>query len=207
MSPERGRPRCATCQRPASACICHWARCVDNPIELLLLQHPQEQHEAKGTAALLRLSLARCEVLVGAQFDAAALGDLRHTALLYPGVTSATSPDAPSSTAAALPRRLIVIDATWRKSRQMLAGNPLLQGLPRLPLRDLPTAPAYAALRKARLAEHLSTLEASVLALQQLEPQPERYSPLLIAFEGFVAEQLARRQLAQVKRFRPSASR
>ena len=160
---------------------------MDNSTALLLLQHPQEQQEAKGTAALLRLSLARCQVLVGEQFDAAALGDLTRTALLYPGGDPSSSP------AAALPERLIVIDATWRKSRQMLAGNPLLQTLPRLTLRDLPPAPAYAALRKARLAEQLSTLEASVLALQQLEPQRERYAPLLSAFEGFVAEQVGRR--------------
>lgn len=161
---------------------------VDNAIELLLLQHPLEQHEVKGTAALLRLSLTRCQVLVNEQFDAAALGDLSHTALLYPCT------DPPPSLAPAPPRRLIVIDATWRKSRQMLARNPLLQGLPRLALRELPASPAYAALRKARRAEHLSSLEASVLALQQLEPQPERYTPLLSAFEGFVAEQVGRRR-------------
>lgn len=188
------RLQCPRCERPNAACICAWVRPVDNAVELLLLQHPLEQHEAKGTARLLRLSLARCELWVGEQFDAAALAAATAgAALLYPPTANAAAA-VMSLPADNLPRRLIVIDATWPKSRKMLALNPSLLSLPRLLLTEggLP-ASRYAALRHARQPQQRSTLEASVHALQQLEPQPERYAPLLAAFEGFVAEQLGRR--------------
>ena len=194
------RLQCPRCERPQTACICAWVRPVDNAVELLLLQHPLEQHEAKGTARLLRLSLARCELWVGEQFDAAALAAaMEGAALLYPPSTATASATSTAGavvswTDASTPSRLIVIDATWPKSRKMLALNPALLSLPRVLLTEdaLPTS-GYAALRRARQPQHRSTLEASVQALQQLEPRPERYAPLLAAFEGFVAEQLGRR--------------
>ncbi|MGS0757099.1 DTW domain-containing protein [Roseateles sp. GG27B] len=64
---------CARCQRPQRACICRWVRPLENQVELLLLQHPLEQHQAKGTAGLLLLSLSRHHCLVGEQFDPALL--------------------------------------------------------------------------------------------------------------------------------------
>ena len=166
---------------------------MDNgALALLLLQHPDEEFEAKGTARLLRLSLSRCTVWVGEQFDAAALAQAtRGAALLYPASAGATAvhPDAVP------PSCLVVIDATWRKSRKMLTLNPLLQTLPRLAL-TASTPSRYAALRSAHRPQQLSTLEASVLALQQLEPAPERFAPLLAAMDGFVVAQLARRGTA-----------
>jgi len=161
-------------------------------LALLLLQHPDEQFEAKGTARLLSLSLSRCTVWVGEQFDAGALAQVTcGAALLYPA--SAASMAVHSD--AVPPTCLVVIDATWRKSRKMLALNPLLQTLPRLALTALDSAAPsrYAALRRAHQSQQLSTLEASVLALQQWEPTPERFAPLLAAMDGFVAAQLARR--------------
>ena len=87
--------------------------------------------------------------------------------------------------------RPIVLDATWRKSRKMLHLNPLLQHLPRLALRDTP-ASRYL-IRKAQRPDQLSTLEATCMALAQIEGDGERFTPLLAAFDGFVAQQLAYR--------------
>ncbi|CAN5272383.1 tRNA-uridine aminocarboxypropyltransferase [soil metagenome] len=182
-----------------AACICHWARAVDNSVELLLLQHPLEQGEAKGTARLLRLSLKRCQVWVGEQFDPAALAmATAGAALLYPAAVAAH--DRQWSSGGGAPTRLVVIDATWPKSRKMMALNPVLQGLQRLSLaaQTLPQS-RYAALRRARQPHQLSTLEASVFALQQWEPEPARYAPLLMAFEGFVAEQIDQRELSALR--------
>ena len=166
---------------------------MDNSVlALLLLQHPDEQFEAKGTARLLSLSLSRCTVWVGERFDVGALAQAtRGAALLYP----ATAGAAAARSDGLRPTCLVVIDATWRKSRKMLALNPLLQTLPRLALTapDSGAPSSYAALRPAHQPKQRSTLEASVLALQQMEPAPERFAPLLAAMEGFVAEQLARR--------------
>ncbi|MCV2370677.1 tRNA-uridine aminocarboxypropyltransferase [Roseateles oligotrophus] len=189
--PGSQRARCLNCQRPLSACICPWVRPAANRVELLLLQHPLEQDHAKGTARLLQLSLRRCRIWVGETFDPLELAQALATPepdqsswLLYPedrpqaGECLITPPTC---------TRLVVLDATWRKSRKMLLLNPLLQQLPRLALRD-PPASRYA-IRKAHLGHQLSTLEASVLALQQLEGPSPAYEDLLVGFDGFVAQQ------------------
>ena len=187
------RPRCACCALPARTCLCALVTPVRNDVEVLVLQHPDEVRQAKGSARLLRLSLARCRVVVGEVFEAAALlemldGDVSGNALLYPADTAA---GAPTGLARALPRRLVVLDGTWRKSLRMLRANPLLQTLPRWPLGPVPPT-RYRALRKARLPAQLSTLEATCAALAQVEAAPARYAPLLAAFDRFVAAGVSR---------------
>lgn len=184
------RPLCPQCQRPLRRCLCACVRPVAHATELLILQHPLEQHEAKGTAGLLRLCLQpRCRVEVGEVFDAALLqgwlGDAGSW-LLYPPDEQA--PAAPADGQPPL-RRLVVLDATWRKSRKMLALNPALQALPRLALRDLP-ASRYA-IRKAHAPHQLSTLEAVALALVQIEQAPSIAAALTQALDAFVAQQQA----------------
>lgn len=197
-APNMRRPRCAGCDLPARTCVCALVTRVHNDVEVLVLQHPDEAREAKNSARLLRLGLARCRVVVGESFEAAALaellgGDVSATALLYP----ADAADAvPAPGQAARPRRLVLLDGTWRKSLKMLHANPLLQSLQRWPL--APAVPSrYGALRKARLPRQLSTLEAACAALAEIESAPSRYAPLLAAFERFVAEGAARARHAQ----------
>ncbi|HEY9028309.1 MAG TPA: tRNA-uridine aminocarboxypropyltransferase [Burkholderiaceae bacterium] len=190
------RPHCDRCDLPLRTCVCALVTRVANEVDVLVLQHPDEAREAKGSARLLRLSLARCRVVVGEVFEPAALlalldGDVSGSALLYPGDTPA-GPDLPSSSALpARPARLVVLDGTWRKAAGLLRANALLQSLPRWPLE--PTAPArYRALRKAPKATQLSTLEAACEALAAIEGAPARYVPLLGAFERFVEAGAAR---------------
>jgi len=196
MSAPTRRPRCEHCALPLPTCVCALVTHVPNEVEVLVLQHPAEAIEAKGSARLLRLSLARCRVVVGEVFGAAELlamldGDVSGSALLYPADTLGGR-EAPCSWASpARPRRLVLLDGTWRKSTGMLRANALLQSLPRWPLR--PAAPArYGALRKAPRAWQLSTLEAACTALADIEGAPTRYAPLLDAFDRFVAAGAAR---------------
>lgn len=168
-----------------------------------MLQHPQEQQQAKGTAALLALSLRRCQLRVGEQFEPGLLqallqapsadGQPMQTLLLYPGAT--TIGPVPARPPSRL--RLVVLDGSWRKSRKMLALNPALQTLPRLSLRQPP--PSRYAVRRAESAEQRSTLEATVLALQQLEGRPQRYAALWEGLDRFVA-QLSNRMPAEHRR-------
>ena len=202
-----GRVLCAGCLRPQRNCICALAQRVDCAAELLILQHPLEVHEAKGTARLLHLCLPRSRMEVGEQFDApqlqawleqASQGDAPapapapapRTMLLYP--ESPHDPALPLLPAPPLPAewldaperlRLVVIDGTWRKSRKMLYLNPLLQQLPRLALQDLP-ASRYA-IRRAHRPGQLSTLEATSCALAQLQPGLD-VRPLLVAMDALV---------------------
>ena len=192
-SVPRRRARCERCELPASTCLCALVARVDNAVDVLVMQHPDEADEAKGSARLLRLSLARCRLVVGEVFEPAALlalldDDVSGSALLYPTDTVGGMSQAPKL---ARPRRLVVLDGTWRKSGGMLRANPLLQSLPRWPI--APMRPArYAALRKARLPNQLSTLEATCAALADIEEAPARYEPLLAAFERFVQDGVAR---------------
>lgn len=183
------RIRCATCALPVRTCVCALAARVPNEVEVIVLQHPDEQHEAKNSARLMRLSLARCRVVVGEIFDVRALldGDVSGVALLYPSDTSASAP----RSSGALPTRLVVLDGTWRKSLRMLHANALLQSLPRWDIRSASPS-RYAAVRKARRPSQLSTLEATCAALAGIEQAPARYAPLLDAFDRFVADRASR---------------
>ena len=193
MSPRSQRPLCPLCLRPASACICRWITPTGNQVDVLLLQHPLEAGHAKNSLRLLQLSLARRTVAVGEVFAPDRLEALLYKSppdgaqplLLYPG----TAGTAPGPRDTAQPVRLVVLDATWRKSRKMLALNPALQALPRLALSAPP--PSQYLIRKAHRPDQLSTLEAVCHALAQLEGDSARYEALLTAFDGFVAQQLA----------------
>ncbi len=161
-----------------------------------MLQHPQEQRQAKNSVALLRLSLARCEVVVGERFTPETLQALlqrpgRQTRLLYPDVPAAPAPPAPA-VAPGTPLRLVVIDATWRKSLRMLLEHPALAALPRVALAE-PAPTRYREIRAARRADQVSTLEATVQALALLEGPSFDAAPLLDAFGRFVADVAARR--------------
>jgi DTW domain-containing protein YfiP len=179
-------------------------------VEVLILQHPLEVAQAKGSARLLHLSLHKSRLVTGEVFEEATLhaflnapfephsGSPQHTLLLYPDtpadaslplvappVLEARHFEQPSSL------RLVVLDGTWRKSRKMLYLNPLLQQLPRLALRDL--APSHYLIRKAHRPDQRSTLEATCAALAQLEGDTGQFAPLMEAFDGFVAQQAQQR--------------
>src|SRR6476620_7321249 len=79
------RPRCPHCERALAGCICAWVRPITNVVELLILQHPLERFEAKGTARLLQLSLANSRLLRGERFDPQLVdSDDKLNLLLYP---------------------------------------------------------------------------------------------------------------------------
>ncbi len=222
MRSESGTKRlhCAACLRPQSSCICQWITPLAHQVEVLILQHPLEVNEAKGSARLLHLSLPHSRLVTGEAFAEAQLRALlsdpfdaqaaaggpdspgyKQALLLYPHSPQdqALGLSAPPALAPALLReparlRLVVLDGTWRKSRKMLYSNPLLQQLPRLSLQGM--AASHYLIRKAHKPDQLSTLEATCAALMQLEGRAAPFEPLLAAFDGFVAQQLGYRPVA-----------
>jgi DTW domain-containing protein YfiP len=172
-----------------------------SPVALLILQHPRELREPKGTARLLHLAVAGSRLLVGEDWPAAPPdlaaspdrpdhGRPMRDLLLYPATPDdAALPEPPPLDRAWLAQpaalRLVVIDGTWRKSRLMLYRSPWLQGLPRFSLDSPP--PSRYAIRRARGIGQRSTFEAALLALQALSPDPTRLDALWPVFDGFVA--------------------
>jgi DTW domain-containing protein YfiP len=182
------RAECPRCMRPVSTCICGLAPVVPTSVDLLILQHPLEVHNPKGTARLLHMSVPGSSLVTGEVFGDAVLepllfGDERQSVLLYP----AEEGEAVVLSPAELQMqdvRLVLLDGTWRKTRKMLAVNPLLAALPRLVLKDVP-APGYGSLRRAHAEHQLSTIEAAAYALAELDPHFDK-DPLLSAFERLV---------------------
>lgn len=206
-----GRSLCLQCHRPVSNCICRWVVSIANFPEILLLQHPLEVNNAKGSARLLHLCLQHSKLLIGEQFDEVLLheslyADKRQPVLLYPSTSGSSAPDLQSEGDAfdmtgyvlqgreTSNLRLVMIDATWRKSRKMLYLNPVLQQLPRLSLQNMPAS--HYRIRKAHAPDQLSTLEACAYALMQLEQDEEKYQSLIRAFDGFVGQQIAFRPIS-----------
>lgn len=199
ISTSSRRPECAACLRAQSGCICHLVRPLGSRAALLILQHPLEVHNAKNSARLLHLCLSGSRLAVGETFDPVELSALLHEEgrtplLLYPdtpGDAALGMAPPPALAPGLLTRpealRLVLLDATWRKSRKMLYLNSELQRLPRLGLSDVP--PSAYRIRKAHAPHQLSTLEAAALALDRLEGDPGHYAPLLGAFDGFVQQQ------------------
>ncbi|WP_108651684.1 tRNA-uridine aminocarboxypropyltransferase [Dongshaea marina] len=191
------RATCEICQRPLSSCLCDLISMVEHQLEVLFIQHPDEQGHSKGTLPLLTQSLQHNRLLVGEEFESSELqkalfADGKQPILLYPDPAGDASKLTPRQVE---PQeyRLIVLDGTWRKTRKLMHLNPLVASLPRLHL-DLDSTelelPGYR-VRKAHKPGQLSTLEAVYLALTQVEQLDA--SPLLKAFDTFI-ERIAARQ-------------
>ncbi len=194
------RLHCIACLRPQTTCLCRWVTPTPHRVEVLILQHPMEVAQVKGSARLLHMSLPGSLLLTGEAFGAtldAALRGPRRNLLLYPQVPCDLAAGTQSSVVDTQwllqpdQLRLVVLDGTWRKSRKMLSLNSQLQHMQRLSLATVP-ASRYL-IRKAHDSHQLSTLEATCAALVRLEGDGVAVQPLLEAFDGFVGQQLARR--------------
>ena len=153
------------------------------------MQHPLERSHPFGTAKLIRLGLpnSRLHTITGGfRRDLHCEVEVPDDAvLLYPADgaedLAMLDDDAP-------PSALVVLDGTWAQSRQIYRANPWLQRLRHV--RIEPTAPSRYRIRKEPAAHCLSTLEATVLALQELEPEATDFEPLLAAFDHMIDRQI-----------------
>ena len=183
------RPRCERCLRPLTHCLCALIPHLHSRHRVLLLQHPSESTHALNTARLAALGLANAQLAVGEVFpelaDWLAMPGFRPV-LLFPGETAVALADT-GSAEDSRPLLLVVPDATWRKARKLLHLNPALQALPRVTLSG--GGVSRYRVRKAPTAEALSTIEAVVQALNELEGEG-RFDALLRPFEALIEGQI-----------------
>lgn len=204
------RECCSVCLRAQVGCICHLFTKVNNEIRVVILQHPNEVKQTKGTVTLLANSLVCCEVIVGENFNndetlAQILSLYKNDiALLYPSDNAkvvnssinfgdATEVDNASSdtikSPVKTPKCIILIDGTWKKSYKMYMLNEALHHIPHLTLPD--HIKGDYRIRKTQKEQALSSLEACTYALSLLENNVSKYESLLKSFSQFNDLQLS----------------
>ena len=184
-------------------CICDSVTPVKNRLSLLILQHPQEQDRALGTARLLAKHFARATVRVGLSWPSLskALGrhveNASHWAVLYLGSARAADLDVEAEIVA-LNRKgevadkqrerlgklegVVLLDGTWSQAKALWWRNPWMLKCQRVILN--PAHPSrYGRLRKEPRKDGLSTIEAAATILAGLEKRPDIAETLNAGFE------------------------
>lgn len=198
---------CQRCQKPEPLCICDTVTPVTSRLGLLILQHPQEQDRALGTARLAAQHFKKAVVRVGLSWPslAKALGrpvaDPARWAILYLGSAKAADLD-PESEVLALTRKgevaddqrgllksiqgVILLDGTWSQAKALWWRNPWMLKCQRVILG--PQRPSrYGHLRREPRRDGLSTIEAAGMLMAALEHRPEIAATLNASFERMLA--------------------
>lgn len=197
------RATCYACNRPQDHCLCAEVRVVENRTPILILQHQRERGHAFGTARLAEMGLRQAELLVDfqgrLQHDGSLAAKLEGCGLLYP---HASALDLSRLEPHQVPKKLVVIDGTWRHARSMYRDIP---GLSDLPHYTLPAGQVSGFEIRKQPEEHcLSTLEAIHSALQCLEPETPDLDDLLRPFQAMQKQQLIAMQPHSPRSKKPS---
>jgi DTW domain-containing protein len=205
LAPEE-IPECPHCGKPEPLCVCSDIAPIDNRIELLILQHPQEQDRALGTARLTALHLQNAALKIGLSWPSLSkiLGrsvDPQRWAILYLGSAKVEDLETDSEVVA-IDRKgaledgqrailndiegVILLDGTWSQAKALWWRNAWMLKCRRIILG--PTRPSlYGKLRKEPRRDGLSTIEAAGLILSRLEKRPEIETALTASFERLLA--------------------
>jgi DTW domain-containing protein len=200
-------PDCPRCLKPVPLCVCDSITPVETRISLLILQHPQEQDRALGTARLAALHFKNAVVKIGLSWPslAKALGrpvaDPSRWAVLYLGSANATELDT-SSDIVALNRKgevaehqrailgdivgVVLLDGTWSQAKALWWRNAWMLKCQRVILN--PAQPSrYGTLRREPRRDGLSTIEAAAMLISGLDKRPDIAATLNASFERMLA--------------------
>src|SRR3954466_4153331 len=207
LAPE-AIPACPSCGKPLPLCVCDLVTPIENRIRLLILQHPQEQDRALGTARLLALHFKNAVLKIGLSWPSLskALGrpvhDPSRWAVLYLG--SAKVADLQTDRdIVAINRKgevednqrailkdiegIVLLDGTWSQAKALWWRNAWMLKCQRIILN--PAKPsAYGKLRREPRRDGLSTIEAAAMLLAGLEKRPDIAATLNAAFERMLAK-------------------
>src|ERR1700716_2320824 len=182
-------PECPFRQKPLPLCICDSITPIESKIGLLILQHPQEQDRALGTARLTALHFKNAVVRIGLSWPSLskALGrpvhDPSRWAVLYLGSAKVADLETDRDIVA-INRKgevqanqrailkdiegIVLLDGTWSQAKALWWRNAWMLKCQRVILG--PKRPSrYGRLRKEPRQDGLSTIEAAGLLLAGLE--------------------------------------
>jgi hypothetical protein len=199
-------PDCPRCLKPPALCVCADIVALDNKVSLLVLQHPQEQDRALGTARLAALHFKNALFKVGLSWPSLSkvLGrevDPQRWAILYLGSVNAAA-IAPGQDIVVVDKKgeplgrqeaahrdiegIIVLDGTWSQAKALWWRNGWMLKCRRVVLG--PRRPSrYGKLRREPRRDGLSTIEAAAMLLARLEQRPEIETALHASFERLLA--------------------
>jgi DTW domain-containing protein len=198
---------CPRCLKPRALCICDQVVPIENHLSLLILQHPQEQDRALGTARLTIQHFRDATLRVGLSWPSLskALGrpvaDPSRWAILYLGSAKVSDLDTDADIVA-LTRKgelaerqraifdslegVILLDGTWSQAKALWWRNPWMLKCQRVILG--PRRPSrYGALRREPRRDGLSTIEAAGMVVARLEKRPDIEAALIGSFERMLA--------------------
>src|SRR3954468_11934287 len=200
-------PDCAHCGKPEPLCICESVELIENKIQLLILQHPQEQDRALGTARLAVLHFPDAVVKIGLSWPSLskALGRTVHDpsrwAILYLGSAKVADLDTDKEIVA-INRKgeleehqrailgdiegIVLLDGTWSQAKALWWRNAWMLKCQRIILGPK-RASRYGQLRREPRGDGLSTIEAAAMLLAGLEKRPDIAKTLNGCFERMLA--------------------
>ena len=182
------RKICNTCQRPKKVCFCSHLVNLNNKTKVLIIQHPKEVGHPFNTGEIVALCLSNVELAVAEILDENLIDKIRNfnSVLLYPDRNKDTELDSDAASDGLISEtnnreveQLVVLDASWRKSKRMLFANSCLQKLPRLSLDGYEKSQYH--IRRTATKGALSTIESITHALSMIEPD-NNFEPLLKPF-------------------------
>jgi DTW domain-containing protein YfiP len=201
-------PECPDCGKPLPLCICDSITPIESNVSLLILQHPQEQDRALGTARLTALHFEDAVLKIGLSWPSLskALGrpvdDPSRWAVLYLGSAKVSDLETESEIVA-INRKgeievgqrailgdiegIVLLDGTWSQAKALWWRNAWMLKCQRVILG--PAKPsAYGKLRREPRRDGLSTIEAAAMLLAALEKRPDIEATLNAGFERMLAK-------------------
>ena len=199
---------CPRCLKPLPLCICDSITPIENKIALLILQHPQEQDRALGTARLTALHFRNAVLKIGLSWPSLskALGrqvaDPSRWAVLYLGSAKVAELETDRDVVA-IDRKgeieenqrailndiegVVLLDGTWSQAKALWWRNAWMLKCQRVILG--PAHPSrYGKLRREPRRDGLSTIEAAAMLLAAIEKRPDIAETLHGSFERMLAK-------------------
>jgi DTW domain-containing protein len=201
-------PDCPRCLKPQPLCVCDSITPIENRIALLILQHPQEQDRALGTARLTALHFKNAVLKIGLSWPSLskALGrtvqDPSRWAVLYLGSAKVADLETDRDIVA-INRKgeveenqrailkdiegIVLLDGTWSQAKALWWRNAWMLKCQRVILG--PKHPSrYGKLRREPRRDGLSTIEAAAMLLGNLEKRGDIEATLNDSFDRMLAK-------------------
>jgi len=187
MESNNPRETCWDCFRPVAECYCRWIPKIENQTEIVILQHRREKFHPFNTARIVNRALMNSQLKSGRVDELESMvGTVLNpgSVLLYPGPNAQSIDELPST-----PEQIVVLDGTWHHAKAMFRDIKQLQALPQIKIN--PKSPGQYRIRQEPNDFSLATVEATLAALREIEPETPGLSGLTEAFHGMIDRQVA----------------